>query len=513
LSVAPHTHLPLRELGEVPLTLDELLAIGRGELRVSLGASGRERVRRGADLLAAALSSEAPIYGVTTGVGDSVTTAIAASMADRFPLNLLRFHGCGVGPKLTGTEAATVVAVRLASLSRGYGGVREVVVDRLCQLLALRLLPRIPGLGSVGASGDLTPLSYLAALLVGEREATLRGELMSAAEAHAAVGLEPLTLLPKESLAIMNGTSVLTALGCLAWERARYLARLVAAITAGLSDVVRGNAEHFSARIFELKPHPGLVKAAAWIREDIELEARKQTSLGRLQDRYSIRCAPHVIGVLVDAVAQLEQTLFIEANSINDNPILDPDTGSILHGGNFYAGHAGFALDALKVAVANVADLLDRQLVLLCDGSVNGGLPTNLVAAPFPESTIHHGFKAVSIAASALTAEALKLTVPASIFSRSAEAHNQDKVPMASIAARDSLAILDLTENVAAMALLAVCQGYDLRAGEHCHGRLTALWRTIREHIPMVEADRPMDGDLELVVALIRDRRLPVGDL
>lgn len=253
--------------------------------------------------------------------------------------------------------------------------------------------------------------------------------------------------------------------------------------------------------------------AGRWIREDVELGAGDPSPTGRLQDRYSIRCAPHVVGVLVDALAHAEFALEIEINSINDNPIIDGEAGEILHGGNFYAGHVGFALDGLKVAVANVADLLDRQLLLLCDPSVNGGLPSNLVAAQWPESTIHHGFKAVSIGTSALAAEALKLTVPASAFSRSTEAHNQDKVPMASIAARDCMAILELTETIAAMVLLAVCQGYDLRAGEMCHSRLRGLWQTVREHVPSVTADRRMDHDIERVLLLMRDGKLPVGEL
>lgn len=506
---------PLRELGQAQLTLSEVLGIGRGEIRVALSSDPicRDRIRRGVDLLGSALANSAQVYGVTTGVGESVTTSISASMAAHFPLNLLRFHGCGVGPILGEVEAATVVAVRLASLCRGYSAVREEVIERLCVLLNLRILPRIPSLGSVGASGDLTPLSYVAALLVGEREASVRGSVSSAREALALSGLEPIELLHKESLALMNGTSMLTALGCIAWDRARQLARLTAAITAGLSEVVRGNPDHFAARIFELKPFPGLITAARWIREDIEFERRSEESPGRLQDRYSIRCAPHVIGVLVDALTQTGTALETEMNSVNDNPIVDPDSPAILHGGNFYAGHVGFALDGLKAAVASVADLLDRQLVLLCDPAVNGGLPANLVAAPAPENTIHHGFKAVSIGASALAAEALKLTIPASAFSRSTESHNQDKVPMASLAARDCLTIIEHTETIATMTLLALCQAYDLREGERCHGRLRTLRAVVRERVPTVARDRRMDLDILEVLGLLRERRLPIGDM
>ena len=324
----------------------------------------------------------------------------------------MRFHGCGTGRILDETESAAVVAVRLASLARGYSGVRPLLLERLCDFLNLRLLPRIPEEGSVGASGDLTPLSYLAAALLGEREVSLRGEVISAADGLARAGLEPLALRARESLAIMNGTSVMAALGCLGFTRALRLARWASALTAIGCDTMRGNPAHFDARIFALKPHPGTQRCAAWIRADLVAArpAPGPPQPARLQDRYSLRCAPHVIGVLLDALDFSRSMLEIELNGVSDNPLVDPDSGDILHGGNFYGGHLCFALDGLKTAVANVADLLDRQLCLLCDPATSGGLPANLVAAPEPASVAHHGFKAMQITASALTAEALKLT-------------------------------------------------------------------------------------------------------
>jgi len=495
----------LLRVGCVPLRVEDLVALAEGRAQAALDPDPayRARLAAGASAVERALGAGRVIYGVSTGVGASLENAIPNEFQPMLPLNLLRFHGCGTGRVLEETEAAAVVAARLVSLGRGYSGVRPVLLERLCELLNLRLLPRIPAEGSVGASGDLTPLSYLAALLVGEREATLRGSLLTAAQALAQVGLAPLALAPKESLALMNGTSVMTALGSLAFVRALRLARWAAALSAVACDVMRGNPAHFDARIFELKPHPGTRRCAAWIREDLtRAPGGKPGPPARLQDRYSIRCAPHVIGVLLDALDFSRSMLETELNGVNDNPLIDPDTGDVLHGGNFYGGHVCFALDGMKAAVASVADLLDRQLCLLCEPGTNGGLPANLVAASGTERVAHHGFKAMQITASALTAEALKLTMPASAFSRSTESHNQDKVSMGTIAARDCLRVLELAETVAAISTLAACQGVDLRNGEASALRSRALHDAVRKAVPQLLTDRRQDHDITRVLEL-----------
>jgi histidine ammonia-lyase len=255
-------------------------------------------------------------------------------------VNLLRFHGCGTGAPLSDEESAAVVAVRLASLARGHSGVRPLVLERLVDLINRRVLPRIPSEGSVGASGDLTPLSYIAAAIIGEREVSFEGQVVAAAEALAAAGLVPLVLKPKESLALMNGTSMMTGLACLAYRRARQLARLASALSAVVCEVLRGNPSHFDERIFALKPHPGQAACARWLREDLEYRRDGGGGQGwgqsRIQDRYSLRCAPHVIGVLLDALAAFRPLLETEVNSVNDNPIVDAENDEMLHGGNFY---------------------------------------------------------------------------------------------------------------------------------------------------------------------------------
>lgn len=500
------------EIGLRPLTLDGLVRVaeGRAAIRLTSDPAHRARLEAGAGAVTASLEAGVPLYGASTGVGASVVQAIPPALQSAMPMNLVRLHGCGTGAILDDTAAGAVVAARAVSLARGWSGVRPAVIEGLCALVTHRVMPRIPEQGSVGASGDLTPLSYVASVLAGEREASYGGRVLPAAEALVAAGLAPLSLRPRETLALMNGTSFMTGLGALAHARACRLARLAAALTALASEAVRGNPEHFDARLFAQKPHPGTVRCAAWIRADLAREGAARPPL-RLQDRYSIRCAPHVIGVLLDTLDVARAWLEIELNGANDNPLVDPDRGDPVHGGNFYGGHVCFVLDGIKIAVASVADLLDRQLVLLCDPATNGGLPENLVGASGPERVAHHGMKAMQITASALAAEAQKATLPASAFSRSTESHNQDKVSMGAIAAREALRAIELAETVAAINVLAVCQALELRGVDGAGVRARALHAAVRKAVPPLVHDRRQDLDIVAVRALVAAGELPIG--
>jgi histidine ammonia-lyase len=423
--------------------------------------------------------------------------------------HLYTYHACGLGACFTPAQTRAIIATRLASLCKGFSGVSFELLEQMVRLLQHGLLPAIPSEGSVGASGDLTPLSYLAAVLCGEGEVWHGEGTMPAAAALAQAGVAPHRLRPKEALAIMNGTAVMTGLACLAFARAEYLVRLATRITALSSFALDGNAYHFDARLFSVKPHRGVQAVAAWLRQDLSGDAPARAKRN-LQDRYSIRCAPHVIGVLADALPWMRESIENELNSANDNPIIDAAEERILLGGHFYGGHIAFAMDSMKNAVANLADLLDRQMALLVDSRYSNGLPPNLSGVTGSRAAINHGLKGLQISVSAWTAEALKLTMPASVFSRSTECHNQDKVSMGTIAARDCLRVLELTEQVAAGLLIAVRQGVWLRRKltpeVMPQAPIERMLETLAADITVIEEDRRLEPTLKILLDRIRRR-------
>jgi len=496
--------------GHRALSLEDVVAVAKGaKAKLKESHDYQAYIQKGANFIDSLLNEEGVVYGVTTGYGDSCTVTVGLDLVHELPLHLTRFHGCGLGEILSPMQARAVMACRLSSLAVGKSGVSYELLQRIETLLNLNIIPVIPEEGSVGASGDLTPLSYLAAVLVGERDVIYEGVRQPTADVYAKLNISPLRLRPKEGLALMNGTAVMTALACLAYDRAQYLSRLASRITAMASLTLKGNSNHFDDILFAAKPHPGQNQIAGWIREDLNHHEHPRNS-DRLQDRYSIRCAPHIIGVLQDALPFMRQFIETELNSANDNPIVDAEGEHILHGGHFYGGHIAFVMDSMKNTVANIADLIDRQMALVMDPKFNNGLPANLSASTGARRAINHGFKAVQIGVSAWTAEALKNTMPASVFSRSTECHNQDKVSMGTIAARDCMRVLQLTEQVAAAALLAMTQGINLRVsqGELCHSSLTpSVAKTldqVKADFELLTEDRPLESVLRQTVDKIQ---------
>jgi len=496
------------------LTIEDIVAIANEKTKVTLSGDSNftQKIDEGVKFLDTLLKEDGVIYGVTTGYGESCTVDIPASLAHELPLHLTRFHGCGMGDYFSPSQGRAILATRLASLSQGYSGVSWDLLNQITSFLNCNIVPVIPQEGSVGASGDLTPLSYVGATLCGEREVYYQNKKVASSVALVSEKLEPITLRPKEGLAIMNGTAVMTALACQAFDRAAYLTKLSARITALSSLGLKGNSNHFDDILFSVKPHPGQAEVASWIQHDLNHHHHPRNS-HRLQDRYSIRCAPHVIGVLADSLPWLRQFIENELNSANDNPIIDGIGEHVLHGGHFYGGHIAMAMDSLKTAVANISDLLDRQMASLVDVKYNNGLPPNLSASSPERAAINHGFKAVQIGASAWTAEALKLTMPASVFSRSTECHNQDKVSMGTIAARDCLRVLQLTEQVVAATLLASYQAVTLRISQGELNRETlatpivTMLDDIGQFFELVTEDRPLESVLRQTVEYIQEKR------
>ncbi|MDD5170966.1 MAG: aromatic amino acid ammonia-lyase, partial [Syntrophales bacterium] len=451
------------------ISLERIAAVAKGEALVRVGTDTQfvKRMERTQELVMAAVRNDVPVYGVNTGFGKSCSKRIPVRTTSRNVVSPIAFHGCGTGEPIGIEETRAAMLCRMICLARGNSGVSVTLLTHLASFLNLGITPVVPAEGSVGASGDLTPMSYIAACLEGERDVFYRGRRMPALKAIKLAKLTPYRYGTKEPLSMINGTSTMTGIAVMAAVRARRILHAAICATALSVHAFKGKVHHFHPLISEVKPFPGQIFVAETLRKLLEtkkaLTDLEEHEPGALQDPYSIRCTPQIAGILFDALDWIERWVEIEANSSNDNPIFDPETGQPLMSGNFYGGHIAFAMDSLKSAVAAISDLSDRQIILLVNPQTNRGLPADLVGAKGDDILTNHGFKAISITATALCAEALKLTMPAASFSRSCESHNQDKVSMGTIAARDALRICTLTERVVAIHLLAAAQGCELR--------------------------------------------------
>ena len=519
-------HADRIELGVDSLTIDQVerYAGRRGDIIVELPPDACMRVDQSNALKHRLIDTKHPIYGVTTGFGDSATRQISPQKAVSLQSNLVLYHLNGSGAEADPATVRATMLIRANCLARGYSGIRLEVIQLLIDCMQADILPIIPERGSVGASGDLVPLCYMTSMLTGFGNVCWSGKTMAARPALEACGLHPVTLEAKEALALINGTSFMSAYAVLATAAARRLALISDLCTALCVEALTGNVGHFHPLIHRQKPHPGQVASAERVSRllagsrlavDALRIVESSPALGdrgfielprSIQDRYSIRCAPHVTGVLHDTLDWVGRWVEVEINSTNDNPLFDPVSGSVLSGGNFYGGHIGQAMDALKVALASVGDLLDRQVALAVDEKFNAGLTPNLIPRyrdDDHEAGLHHGFKGMQIACSALAAEALKISIPATIFSRSTESHNQDKVSMGTIAARDARSTIDLVQNICAIHLLVSCQAIDLRGAEGLGSGTRAAYRLVRTAAPFLDHDRRLDHDVAAVLRLM----------
>ncbi|MBN2494455.1 MAG: aromatic amino acid lyase [Deltaproteobacteria bacterium] len=497
--------------GPVGLELIAAAACGRIGVRLSGAASFRERLERSRRALDSALERGEPVYGVSTGFGRACGRRVDPAEAAALGAELVRFHCCGLGEPLAMDEVRAAVLCRLIGLAQGYSGVRHELLQAFVDLLSSDVVPLIPSQGSVGASGDLTPLSYLVACMAGEREAFFAGQRMPAAEALRRAGLSPFAFAPKEALAIVNGTSVMTGIAALAAVRASHVLDAAVCGTALAVHALSGHARHFCAGLVDAKPHPGSRRVAAALRALLASHGPvpESDSPEHLQDPYSCRCAPQVLGVLSDALGWIRPWLEREANSANDNPLVDPDTGEVWTGGNFYGGHVAFAADCLKAALATAAGLCERQVALLVDARFSRGLPADLVRDA--SHGLMHGFKAVQITATALAAELARAAMPAAVFSRSTESHNQDTVSLGTISARDAIRAVRGCARVVAVQLAAAAQAAELRGGIEGRPALEAALERVRALSPKVDADRALDAELERLAGACEEGDLFAG--
>ena len=484
------------ELSPGALTLDLLRTVWREPARVALDSASRTRIDAAAAAIARVIAEGRVVYGVNTGFGSLARTHIDAGRLSELQRALVLSHSAGTGPLLDDAVVRLALVLKIASLARGYSGVRFEIVDALMRVLNAELIPCIPSQGSVGASGDLAPLAHLAGVLIGEGEARLRGKAMPAAEALRRAGLEPLRLGPKEGLALLNGTQVSTALALSALfvaERAMAAAFVGGALAV---DACLGSDTPFDARIQEVRGHRGQSDAARIYRELLGGSAIRAShrDCPRVQDPYSLRCQPQVMGACLDQLRHAADILLTEANAVSDNPLVfasDGATAEVLSGGNFHAEPVAFAADAMALAIAEIGALSERRIALMMDANLSG-LPPFLVR----ESGVNSGFMIAQVTAAALASENKALAVPRSVDSLPTSANQEDHVSMSTNAALRLAQMATNTATIAAIELLAAAQGVELRAPLATSPRLQEAMRLIRAEIAFWDRDRAFAPDL-----------------
>jgi len=488
------------------LSLSELRAIWSGAgAQLSLDAADYGRIDASAAAVAQALASGAALYGINTGFGKLAQTRISDDKLTELQRNLVLSHAVGVGPDLSARVTRLAMAIKIVTLAAGHSGVRRVVVDALRALLASDALPVIPSQGSVGASGDLAPLAHLSCALIGEGDVVLKGERLKANDALARIGLAPLTLGPKEGLALLNGTQISTALALDALFRAQDV--FDAALVAGAMsvDAMKGTDAPFDERIHVVRGHKGQIDVAKRLRALMSGSEIRDSHLGcdRVQDPYSLRCQPQVMGACLDVLNSAAATLEIEANAVTDNPLVFAEAGgvAVLSGGNFHAEPVAFAADMISMATAEIASLSERRVALLIDPALSG-LPAFLVK----EGGLNSGFMILQVSAAALVSENKTLAHPASVDSLPTSANQEDHVSMATFAGRKAGDIAENAANVVAIELLAAAQGIDFQAPLKTSPALQRAHAAIRAVSPALERDRSLAPDIAAVRALIGAR-------
>ncbi|MFH5924004.1 histidine ammonia-lyase [Roseomonas xinghualingensis] len=485
------------------VVLAELRAVMEGAA-LRLDEGWREAVRASHSALAARLEAGEVMYGVNTGFGKLAGTRIAPDALVQLQLNLVRSHASGVGEPLPPPVVRLVLALKALSLARGASAVREETVEALLRLLEADVLPLIPAQGSVGASGDLAPLAHLSMLLIGEGRALVDGVAVPATEALARVGLSPLPLGPKEGLALLNGTQVSTAIALVALFRARDLFRTALVAGAMSTEGVRGSDTPFDPRIHALRGQPGQIRVADGLRGLMTGSAIREshrTGDPRVQDPYSIRCQPQVMGACLDALDHAASVLEREANAVTDNPLVTAE-GEVLSGGNFHAEPVAFAADHIALALAEIGALSERRTALLTDPALSG-LPAFLVR----EGGLNSGFMIAQVTAAALASEQKSLAHPRSVDSLPTSANQEDHVSMATGAALRLLAMAGNLRDILAIELLAAAQAIEFHRPLRSSEALEAAHGMVRGVAAPWDADRFMAPDIAAVAGLVSEGR------
>ncbi|MEO0998916.1 MAG: histidine ammonia-lyase, partial [Pseudomonadota bacterium] len=455
--------------------------------RVRLDTEAESRLQSSADAVAAIVESGVTVYGINTGFGVLAQTHIEPDKLAELQSNLVHSHACGLGQPLPDRVVRLILALKAIGLARGYSGVRPVIVATLLDLLNADLLPLIPAQGSVGASGDLAPLAHLSLTLLGEGNVRSGDVELSAAEALSRIGREPMTLAPKEGLALVNGTQVSTALALAALFDAETVLGSSLVTGALAVDAARASDAPFDPRIHELRGHAGQIRVAACLRTLLEGSAIRASHerCHKVQDPYSYRCQPQVAGAALDLIETAAATLTIEANAVTDNPLVFADTGEAVSGGNFHAEPVAFAADILTMALCEIGSLAERRVAVLVDANMSG-LPAFLVE----EGGLNSGFMIAQVSAAALVAENRSLAFPASVDSIPTSANQEDHVSMAPGAARKALTVARNVAGIVGIEWLAAAQGIDFHAPLTTSGRLARAHAALRRQVPFLDHDR-----------------------
>jgi histidine ammonia-lyase len=508
------------------LTIRDVEAVARHGVDASLDDAARERMAAARAVIARLVEDGALVYGVTTGFGDLATTFVPPDQAAVLQERLLMSHAAGVGPPFGREVVRAMLLLRANTLAVGHSGCRPDLVDRLCAFLRLGVHPVVPEQGSVGASGDLAPLAHLALPLIGRGEIELGGQVMPALVGLRELGLEPLTLEPKEGLALLNGTQLMTALGALLLADADRLVRTASTIAAMSVEALLATEVAYSEAYQLARPHPGQLAVAAELRRLLDgsaVQAAHHGSAHKVQDPYSVRCVPQVHGAVRDALDHLRRVLEIELNSATDNPLVFPDGGGpdavatgggrVISGGNFHGEPVALALDFAKLAVAELGSISERRTALLLDARLNGGLPAFLS----PDPGTNSGLMLLQYTAAALVSENKVLVHPASADTIPTSANQEDHVSMGPIAGRHARLVLDHVERVLAIELLCAAQALDLRldalaasGGERPRpgSGVVEAHAVVRAVVPRLGDDREPGPDLAAATALVRSGRL-----
>jgi len=488
------------------LTLDVLQAIHAGGQQLAVNAAAAAGIAASAAVVQRAAQGSVAVYGVNTGFGKLASTRISEADLATLQLNLIRSHSVGVGAPLQAAVLRLMLALKAASLARGHSGVRPVVIDTLIAVHNAGLVPYVPSQGSVGASGDLAPLAHMTLALMGEGEMLAGGQRLPALPLLREAGIAPLVLQAKEGLALINGTQTSTALALhalLSFEPVLEAALVIGALTV---DAARGSDGPFDPRIHALRGQPGQIDVAQYYRALLAGSAIRDSHLDgddRVQDPYSLRCQPQVVGACLDQLRHAASVLVREANAVTDNPLVFAEDGMMISGGNFHAEPVALVADGMALAIAEVGAIAERRIAMLIDAGVSR-LPPFLTA----DAGLNSGFMIAHVTAAALASENKSLAHPASVDSLPTSANQEDHVSMATFAARRLQPMITNTAHILGIELLAAAQGIEFLRPLTSSAALEAVHAALREACPSIERDRYLAPDIEHATALVTDGSL-----